>query len=223
MNYYDEILKKIYSLIQDEDYDKALFLVNNELSVAYIPKDVEVKLREYFEIIKESTYKTISISDEDIEEYLFKDENHQLIAVQQLNSKNLRDYLDLVNKYLSSNGYKNAKVLLIDSLIRQEIGEEIHYDDGGIEYNFIPKYVIPIEQSPGYLSAKKIIDEEFMKFPSECKIANELLYKQAIINLPINIDVCEANEIASNIIAYVNKAFNNDSLNEDNSVNSVLN
>lgn len=210
MNYYDEILNKIYSLILEEEFDEAKSLVINELNVPYIPKDVEEKLNNYLDEINLKTFKTKTISDEEIEKFLFLDENHQLLAVDELNKKNLRDYIDLCNIFLSSDGYKNAKVLLIDSLIRQEINEEITYNDEGLDYTFIPKYVLPLELADGFIKAKQIIEEEFLKNPSECKIGLQLLYKEAMFRLPLNIELEEGDNVALDIIKYVYKAFNDE-------------
>lgn len=210
MNYYDDILNKIYSLILEENFDEAKALIINELNVPYVPKDVEEKLYQYLQQINEKTFTIKTIADEDIEKYLYMDEDHQLLAVDELNKKNLRNYLDICNNYLQSNGFKNAKVLLIDSLIRQEISDEIKYIDDGIEYNFIPKYSLPLEQTDGFIKAKSIIDDEFMKNPSENKIALQLLYKDAMFRLPIEIDMEEASTVALDIIKYVYKAFNDE-------------
>ena len=223
MNYYDDILNKIYSLIVSEDYEQAKSLIITELNMAYVPKDTEKKLNEYLSLINERTYKVKAVSDDEIEKYLEMDENHQLLAVNELNQKNLRDYTDLVNKYLCSDGYKNAKVLLIDSLIRQEIGDEIHYNDNGMEYTFIPKYILPLEQADGFILAQKLINEEFMKNPSENKIALQLLYKEGMMRLPINIDASEGQIVAMNIITYVYKAFNDEEGIDKYSENEVLN
>lgn len=224
MNYYDEILNKIYSLILEEEFNEAKTLIINELNVPYIPKDIEKKLNEYLSIVNVNTFKVKTIDDEDIEKYLFMDENHQLLAVDELNKKNLRDYIDICNKYLTSDGYKNGKVLLIDSLIRQEINEEITYNDNGLEYTFIPKYVLPLEQADGFVLAKNLIEEEFLKNPSECKIALQLLYKEAMFRLPLNIEKQEGENVAIEIIKYVYNAFNDeDGIDKYSDENQVLN
>lgn len=208
MNYYDEILNKIEELISKEEYSETLKIIEEELNVPYIPREIESKFNSYYEEIKQKTFIYKSLNDEEIEKYLFMDKEHQLIAVSELDKKNLRDYLDLCNKYLSSKGFKNAKVLLIDSLIRQEINEEVKYVDEGLEYNFIPKYVIEVENSLGFLEAKKVIDDEFMKDPSMNKLAMDLLYKECLMALPVNLDKDEGDYKAKEIIKYIYKAFN---------------
>lgn len=209
MNYYDELLNKIDKLINEGKYEEANKEIENELNVPYVPKDVELKLKSYLDEIKPFIRNNIFISIDDIEKYLFMDYEHQLIAVSELNKYNLRDYVDLCNKYLKSDGFKNAKVLLIDSLIRQEVNEEISYSDSGIDYYFIPKYIVPIEMSDGFNSSKKLLEEEYMKEPSKLLMAMDLLYKEALLSLPLTLDESESKYIANNIIIYIDKAFEN--------------
>ena len=209
MNYYDDALLKIENLINDGKYEDALKVIDEELNVPYVPKDIETKLNYLLDEIKPFIHKIESISLEDLEKYLFMDKEHQLIAVSELDKYNLRDYVDLCNKYLSSDGFKNAKVLLIDSLIRQEINEEIHYIDSGMDYTFIPKYIVPIEMSDGFVSSKKLLEDEYMKEPSKLLMAMDLLYKDCLLSLPLNLDKSEGEYIADNIIEYISKAFEN--------------
>ncbi|MBQ0035331.1 MAG: DUF3196 family protein [Firmicutes bacterium] len=208
MNYYQDIINKITKLIENENFDEANKLIDEELNVPYVPKEYLDQLEQLQAQVKAVTFVYKSLTDEDIEKYLFMDAEHQLIAVNELNKKNLREYIDLCNKYLSSNGFKNAKVLLVDSLINQEIGEDIKYIDSGMEYEFIPKYVMPIEISGGFKKALKLIDDEFMKEPSMNKLARDLLYKECLMALPVNYEESEAPILAKNIIDYIYKAFN---------------
>jgi len=209
MNYYDELITKIEELINAEQYEQAKNIIDNELTMAYIPRDIEEKLKGYLCNINLETRRNDSLDDEKIEKYLFLDDSHQLLAVDQLNNKNLRDYIDLCNKFLISNGNRNAKALLIDSLIRQEINEEINLIIDGMEYHFIPKYIIPFEQSDGYLACDKLLSEFYLKDPSKLIMAKQLLFKEAMLNLPINIEKEEAPVICDKITKYIEDAFNN--------------
>lgn len=206
MNYYDDILNKINELIKNNDINKALSIVEEELRAPYLPKDFNEKLLSIYDNFHKNN--TFIMNDEMIEDFLYSTNEKQLIAVDQLNKKNLRDYIDLCNEYLTSKGFNNAKVLLVDSLIRQEIGEEIKMDKDGLLFEFIPKYQLPIEESDGYLSGKKYLNDYYLKEPSKAKIALDLLYKEMIMNLPINMNEEEGIEIAIKIIDYINCAFN---------------
>lgn len=206
MNYYDDILNKINELINNNDINKALSIVEEELRAPYLPKDFNEKLLSIYDNFHKNN--TFIMNDEMIEDFLYSTNEKQLIAVDQLNKKNLREYIDLCNEYLTSKGFINAKVLLVDSLIRQEIGEEIKMDKDGLLFEFIPKYQLPIEESDGYLSGKKHLNDYYLKEPSKAKIALDLLYKEMIMNLPINMNEEEGIEIAIKIIDYINCAFN---------------
>ena len=207
MNYYDETLDKIENLLKEKKEELALELIKDELKQTYIPKEFENKLYEYLDLIKPQNI-IKSISDEEIEEFLYSTNEKQLLAVDALNKRNLRDYIDICNKYLCSNAYLNAKVLLVDSLIRQEINEDIKMNNNGIEYEFIPKFLLPVEESDGFISGIKYLNENYLKEPSKLELAKSLLYKEMILLLPINQDENEGLIIAQNIIKYIDNAFN---------------
>ena len=209
MNYYDETLEKIEKLLSENKEDEALLIINDELRQAYIPKDFEEKLFKYKDSFQKELVKK-SLSDDEIIEYLKGPKEKQLIAVSLLDKKNLRDYVDVCNAYLSGDGFINAKVLLIDSLIRQEIGDDISFNNNGLEFNFIPKYQLPIEESDGYSSGNKYLEDYYMKDPSKLKMAKSLLYKELMLNLPINLEESEGVIIAKDICEYIEEAFNKD-------------
>ena len=129
MNYYAEILKKIEELLKDNKQEEVRRIIDDELNQAYVPREFEEKLNE----IKDSLVvdiKTHSLSDEEIIEYLGGSKEKQLMAVSILDKKNLREYVDICNDYLSHEGFKNAKALLLDSLIRQELNDTEAYPSG---------------------------------------------------------------------------------------------
>lgn len=209
MNYYDETLEKIENLLDKNKKEEALLIINDELRQAYIPKDFEEKLLKYKDSFqKENVKKTLS--DDEIIDYLKDSKEKQLIGVSLLDKKNLRDYVDICNDYLSGDGFINAKVLLIDSLIRQEIGDDITFNNNGLEFNFIPKYQLPIEESDGYSSGNKYLEDYYLKDPSKLKMAKSLLYKELMLNLPINLEESEGIIIAKDICEYIEEAFNKD-------------
>ncbi len=209
MNYYDETLEKIEKLLKEEKEDEALIIIDDELRQAYIPKDFEEKLLEYKNRFHKSVDKK-TLSDDEIVEYLNDSKEKQLIGVSLLDKKNLREYVDICNDYLSGDGFINAKVLLIDSLIRQEIGDDITFNNNGLEFNFIPKYQLPIEETDGYLSGNKYLERYYLKDPSKLKMAKSLLYKELMLNLPINLEGSEGEIIAKDICEYIEEAFNKD-------------
>lgn len=202
MDYYKELVSNIEKAIESADYDKASKLIDDELSLPYVPKDVLEKLREFKENIPAEDINR-TLSEEEIREYLKGNEYRQLVAVEQLNKLNLREYYDLCNEYLKSDGFINAKVLLIESLVRQEISDEYTMLKDGMLFNFIPRYVMLPEESEGYNTALKILSDYYMKEPSYFLMARDLLYKDCFMALPLSYIMEEGEMLARNIISYL--------------------
>lgn len=207
MSYYDDLLKNIEKEIGDLNYDKALSLIDKELSMPYIPSNVETKLKEYLALIPKEDPILKALTDEQIISYLKADESKQLRSVDELNRKNIRDYLDICEEYLCSDGFINGKVLLIDSLIKQDINVELKMTNDGIEYSFIPKYVMAPETSLGFIKANEILTDRYMKEPSKLELAKQLLYKECLLALPINYEEDDAINLADKIYEYIEEAF----------------
>ncbi len=207
MNYYDETLQQIRELAEKKDYEKALRLIGNELELSYVPRDFEEELLELRERIKVETFRPEVIDDEKIREFLNSDEAHQLLAVDELDRRNLRDYIGLCGKYLRSDAFINAKALLVDSLIRQQIDHEFSCRKGDLELVFNPSRLTSADQSEGFQMAQKQLQEAFMKEPSMAVMASQLLYKEALLMLPELPDEESGRQIADRIEAYIRKAF----------------
>lgn len=207
MNYYDELLSKLDELMDNKHYKEAEKLIDDELSMAYVPKDIESKLKEYKDEVKVYTFRSRSLNDEQIEEYLFNDPEHQLRAVTELDKRNLRDLIDLCDKYLRSNGFINAKVLLIDSLIRQQIDHRFVYINNDDRYEFNPKDVKKADEAEGYLSAINCLQEYYLKEPSKLLLAEQLLNKEALLALPFNLSYEDGIKIAEKIKNYIDEGF----------------
>lgn len=207
MGYYEDLIQNIDKYIKNEDYTNAKELIEEELKMSYVPSDVLEKLYEFKDSIpKESLIS--SLSEDDIVNYLKGTLEQQLIAVDYLDSKNLRDYINICNEFLCSKGIKNAKVLLIYSLIKQEITDDIKYIDNDVEYNFIPRFIMLPEESPGYKKALDYLNEWYMKEPSKFELAKSLVYKEAMMALPINYEEIEGESLAKKAYDAVKKAFN---------------
>lgn len=207
MNYYEETKEKIIDLIEKEEYEEAKRLIQNELELSYVPRDFEEDLIELLNQMQEKTFRVKSLSEEEIEEYLKKDENHQLLAVDALDKRNLRDEIYLCQEYLKGKGFRNAKALLIDSLIRQQIDYVFILNDEDKELQFNPSKLTPLEESVVYKECNKSLEERFLKEPSMLVLGKQLLYKEMMLSLPLLPDKAESEQIAERIEDYIRKAF----------------
>lgn len=204
MNYYDELISNIESLLNNKEYEEAKKIIANELNLPYIPRDIEDKLINYMSIIKESTFALKTLTDEEIIEYLSSNPEKQLLGVDALCKKNLRDYIDICDDYLKGDGYSNAKALLIDSLIKQEINYEFKYINDSLLLKFNPSKLEIVEKTEEFKKGVSILQDYFLKEPSKFEMGIELLYKTAMLTLPKTINgELEAN----NVIKFIEDAF----------------
>ena len=208
MDFYEDLFASIDQMIDEKEYEDAKRLVDNELSLPYIPKAQEEKLRAYQEDLKRHLSRDFALSDEKIEEYLNSTAERQLIACDMLNRSNLRDYLDLVQKYLArKDAFINAQALLIDSLIRQEINEVFYCYRNDEKISFNPSFMSVTEDSASYKNARDLLREYYLKEPSKSLLAEQLLFKEFMIVLPLCFDTDEMMQIVNSIEKYVDDAF----------------
>ena len=210
MNFYDELIEKIEKSINDGDYEDAKNVIYHELMMAYVPGAIEEQLKQFLDRIDSlSEPVSDSLSLDKIVDYLKNgDRDHQVAAANALDRLNLREHLDLVENYLTAEDKDDdAKTLIIASLIKQEISTELKLVKEGMEISFIPRYILPVEESDGFIAAQKYFDQYLFKNPSYYNLAIELFLKQAYRSLPINIDEDESSVMADNIIKHIYRLF----------------
>ena len=207
MDYYEELVRQIEDLIAKGDREEAKRLILNELSLPYVPRDTENRLNELLRSLGNSSPQQNLLTMEQIEEYLYLDDYHQLLAIAQLEDKNLRSCIDLCGRYLQSDGNANAKAYLIYCLILQEVDSQLILKRDGKQLHFNPAKLIPPEESEGYGTCLSILRESFLKDPSKLKLAEELLYKEAMLALPVLLNGEEGKYLAGKITEYIDKAF----------------
>lgn len=210
-NYYDEIYSKINELFEAGAIAEAQKLLNDELNVPYVPKDFEERLKSLQKKFpKEQAEKKFSLTDQQLEDYLKDDAVKQMIAVDYLNTLNLRNYLDIVNEYLASqDGDKNAKALLIASLIEQDINEEVNLYKDGLVITFIPRYAEPVVYTDGFNSGLEFLKDIFANDnPSMYELGFNLLTRICYLNLPFGYETAEGEALAKSIVLYLYDCFN---------------
>lgn len=205
-NYYDEILDKITELIGDKRLDEANALILAELNMPYVPVEFETKLKEFKITIKElkNDTKPHELDLEQIESYLYGDDEQQLIAVNQLNQANLRLYLDLVKAYLVSQPSQAAAALLIDSCIEQAIDELLIYKKDDLEYEFTPRDLERPFDSGGFHVAIEYLSRWFENDdPSFFELCSQQLIHDTFHFLPLSYDESEGYDLALHVAKVV--------------------
>lgn len=203
-NYYETVLIDIEKAISQDDKERARRLIENELSMPYIPSEYEdrlLKLKKQCKEIKPS----LEVDDEMLAYYLASaDKMKELIAVNKLDNLNLRQYHELISDYLLNAVNDNARSLLISALIEQGVKEEYKVIKNGVEYDFIPLYCESIDMSDGYKSAQEFIESSIAcENASLAQMAHKLIVKVCFDALPLSIDAEEGIIYAKSIIMYL--------------------
>jgi len=157
MNYYEEVLAKINQLMEAEHYDEALKLIDLELSMPYVPKELETKLIDYRKEILSMVTKPNenNFSGELIFSLLENDNlslDEKIGLLQKLEKVNVRNYLTQVNQFLNSKNKNELKTILIYLLANQEVDHEFTYENNlqkvtinPKKYDFKKSELIPLE------------------------------------------------------------------------------
>lgn len=205
-NYYDEILDEIEMCCMRNENDRALRLIENELSMPYVPSQLEKKLKELRIEIKADMKNTVRKLPgmEEIEAGLKGDTAAQLKAVDALSQLNCRNCIDWIQEYFDTYSHPNIQALLIETLIDQQISNEFRILYEGQEIVFIPRYAEKPQDTEGFVEAKRLLSNWFESSnPSFMKLCEQLLIQECFLMLPMAYDFMEAESLALSIVESV--------------------
>lgn len=201
---YKEVFDKLDELMRDDRYHEAAFIVNEELSQAYIPRDVEEALNKYkseitYQLSDAKEIKKPSLTK--ILNMLKGNDKSQLIAANYLYEMDLRAFLLDIKDYLAKDPCPEAASYIIDAIALQGISDEFIYKKNGVEYTFYGDAITPVSQSEGFLKAMDLLNEYLGNdYPYLLQFTKPSLTHYAYTLLPLEIDVDEANDIVLKII-----------------------
>lgn len=216
MDYYTEKINEIKKLINNQEYDEALIILKSELSMPYIPMDCEKIFNDLLQEVNsyrdEKNINRRCIYDkEQVLQLLNGELSDAYIAIEFLKESNIRNYLDVVEAYLSVNPDKMIRAALIEILVDQQIHDEINLDYDGMEVRFIPSYVEKPFESDNGLKCVSIIENWFINDnPSFMKLCIETLFLELSYLLPFQVDEDEIMMVCKAVVKYVYKASNDE-------------
>ena len=209
MNYYDEILKEIEDSLNQGDLEQAQYLLKRELSMPYIPPEVEEKLHGLARTLQgkrrdqESDRDHSRPSLEHLLKGLYGTPENQLAAAGEMADANLREAVVPLQQYLSSSPAPMAAALVIDALAQQEIQEEFIYRKGDVEYTFYGDSVTPVASSAGLRKGLSLLQKELLNQPSLYQMAKSLMIQKAYLYLPLSYEEEESEELVQECIQEV--------------------
>ncbi len=202
-NYYDEVIQEIKENIENKNYSEAMVLLKKELSMPYIPNDVEDKL---YALLHDLKYQMSDQSNsyerniDDILDGLHGTSEQQLVACTQLIKRNLREYVEEIQDYLKEDPYVDAAALLVESLAEQEIQDEFVWNKDGVEYTFYGDSITPCSKSKGFLKANQLLQQWLEKNPDMYEMAKSLLIHDVFLFLPLSYEEEDGESLAFDIV-----------------------
>lgn len=206
-SYYDTILKRVESEMEKGDFAEAMKLLEEELSMPYIPKEDEERIITKYNLCRSelrAQEKPRRSAVEDIGDLLRGSIDEQFQAVEQLRKSNIRNYADEVREALHAVRSDWVKAFLIEALIEQSVSEEFTVEREGLEYRFVPCALTLPSQSDGVHQAVKQLREWFEhEDPSFLALCVETLMQEAYLRLPEDIDESESLMLAAAVAEHV--------------------
>ncbi len=158
--YYDVISIYITALSELQEYEDAIEILIEELSMPYIPYQYEVLFQAAYDQVllqkQEARFEIESknqiFSVQEIEQILKnKSTNEDLLymAIEQLQQLNIRMIMPTIRSYLTDpNGHFFIKTMIMEILIEQQIDEELEVEKFKMVHSFNPSYMpLALEQT----------------------------------------------------------------------------
>lgn len=219
--YYDIVAIYVSTLMALEEDDLAIKVLEDELEMPYIPYKYEVQFNaSYDELLKKrmannkvhSAYDLLS--DDELKNALlnFEDNNEFIILLSQLETRNIRRFLDILEDYLVSDKIKqNAKTVILELLKSQDVSKVIKVKNKDkiidINLNDLPNV---LEQEEIGLILNKISDVENPDDPNYLVYSQDVLFSYVGSLYPTLLTKDDVNNIACAISLYVDSLFNNE-------------
>lgn len=185
-NFYNEQKKIILDLLKNNEYEKALKIINDELNMPYIPREFEkfllISLNEINPHLNKLNNNYVNFSVEKIVDILIKFDNLKYFSnelINKLDKFNLAKEIDEIDYFFQKVKNKKSIALFFEILIKQKI--DVNTPLGN------PRKSLSFKEEKNYLSDLKKIDE---------LLDNDLNFREISIDL--------MNDI------YLTKHFNND-------------
>lgn len=167
--YYDVLALYLNGLKETEEYEQAIDILIEELSMPYIPMEYETLFNAVYDEIlylkKEASEgierkQTVFTTDE-MEVLLNRDEvNDDLLymVIDQMEDVNIRRLIPTLRRYLSDPKKPSfAKSLIMEIMIDQQVDEDFEVNKNGSIYDFNPSYAPMVLQQNAYMGIGKHI------------------------------------------------------------------
>ena len=213
-NYYDEILAEIRRFTGEENWEEAARLLEEELSMPYIPSGLLKELEQLNDTVRSHLVKekpSTLISPDELLEYLTRDTESAFAALETLRNGNIRRYCDPIQEYLLlEKGDNLLKALLLELCALQQVSVPLFVKRNGRMEEYIPSELKSVRKSeilPETVEVlKEFLENDNPSFLEQClQVLVQYLY-----SIYPEKSALTARQMALAIIKYVFKAYGDD-------------
>ncbi|MFV0394732.1 MAG: DUF3196 family protein [Coprobacillaceae bacterium] len=167
--YYDVVAMYVSILRELEEYEEAINLIIEELSMPYIPYQYETMYNAAYDdllIAKREANEGMEVRNhafnvEDIENVLLKEGTNEdvlYMAIDQMQDMNIRRLVPTIRQFLTLKTKPDfAKSLLFELMIEQEIDEEMEMFKDGETYYLNPSYASMVLQQEAAIEIAELL------------------------------------------------------------------
>lgn len=185
--YYDVVSIYLSALQELEEFEEAIDIVVEELSMPYIPYQYESLFNAAYDellLAKQEANallqtKTTIFNEEELERVFSQFANEELLymAIEQMQSMNIRSLMHCIRPFFMNEAAPTlAKTLIADILIDQQVDDEIDMIKDKQVYSFNPYYHTKIDETEAYSAiGELLIDHLESENPSLLLVCLEFL------------------------------------------------
>ncbi|WP_296241884.1 DUF3196 family protein [uncultured Faecalicoccus sp.] len=207
-SYYQSFFEEIKKKIEGNQYQEAYDMIHQEIALPYVPKDCLELLETYQEMCRDHLrLSTSSMDAGKIICWIHGSPSQQENAVPYLRSLNLRQYLDEVQDLLNSKICQERKGELIEYLMEQKIDAPFTIEKGGLEIQFVPSVILPVEEDQGIQAVTQYFEDWFSnEDPSFQTFCLALMEQEVLLRRPFDLSEEEPLPLAKAIVRLVAQA-----------------
>ncbi len=204
-SFYQSVFENIRALRQAGQPDQALTLINSELSVPYIPEEVERELERLRSELESQKAFTNPAPRKDFDGLIHGSLAQKEKAVTLAGTLNLHQEHEGVQQLLNDPQLpEEFKGELILELIRQRVEEPYTIEKDGLDYEFVPSLIEADNRDPVVQKARALFEDWLPhSFGVSADFANQLLDQEILETLPENFEGIDPQSLAASIIRLV--------------------
>ncbi len=207
----DEIKAKIDQHMRQKEYELALPLIESELLQPYLPSGFTEAYLEYKQEILASNPVVKKHIEPEACFRMILDNHHPLVALSHLEHVPLVHYHHHIQQVFDQVSDELVIGLLIQLCVQQQLTTTFTLLKHGQRMEFVPMYVMSVDQSDGYLAIDALIRDVFENDnPSLMLMCQSLLMQEALLLLPLNLEEDDRDPFGFAIIKYVLLAMDDD-------------